>query len=241
MGPSPVLVRPVTVSMPVCTRTPCAVNASATAAEIASSDAVSTRGATSSSVTSEPNERKTVTSCAPVLPAPMTASRRGMSGSASTSSGTVARSAPGTGRRFEWPPTHTMMAPAVIRRPLSSWSVRSSTKRARPSWTSVTPASRNRSASRLSERTRSTCSCTRATIDGQWGEGSPTPIPFSPAERTSRTSRAVFASTRVGTQPVLTHVPPTRPASSTTTDAPSSAARRAAAVPAGPAPMTATS
>ena len=59
--------------------------------------------------------------------------------------------------------------------------------------------------------------------------------------RASRIRRAVFASTLVGTQPVLTQVPPMRAASSTTTLAPSSAARSAAAVPAGPAPITATS
>jgi hypothetical protein len=67
-------------------------------------------------------------------------------------------------------------------------------------------------------------------------------MPYDPAARTSRISRAALASTRVGTQPVFTHVPPVRSdASSTTTRAPSSAARSAAAVPAGPAPITATS
>ncbi len=35
-------------------------------------------------------------------------------------------------------------------------------------------------------------------------------MPYASAVRTSRISRAVFASTRVGTQPVLTQVPPVR-------------------------------
>ena len=61
------------------------------------------------------------------------------------------------------------------------------------------------------------------------------------AVRASRTSRAVLASTRVGTQPVFTHVPPVRVPSTRAVRAPSSAARTAADVPAGPPPTTTTS
>ena len=103
------------------------------------------------------------------------------------------------------------------------------------------PARANRSGSAFSSRTWSTVARTRATVDGQSMTGSLTARPQRWAMRTSRARRAVFASTRVGTQPVLTQVPPVRSASTTATRAPSSAARRAADVPAGPAPITRTS
>ncbi len=109
---------------------------------------------------------------------------------------------------------------------------------ARPSSTSSMPAALNRSASRLMPRTRSTRSATRFTVVAQSIFSSATTMPYASATRTSRMRRAVLASTRVGTQPVFTHVPPVRLASSTATLAPSSAARSAAAVPAGPAPIT---
>ena len=54
----------------------------------------------------------------------------------------------------------------------------------------------------------------------------------------SRSSRAAFASTRVGAQPSSVQVPPGRSRSTSATRAPSSAARSAAVVPAGPPPMT---
>ena len=209
-----------------------------TAAEISASDAASTLGATSSRVTSEPNALKTVTSCAPVFPAPMMPTLRGSVGSSSTCSGTVASSAPGIGRRREWPPTAMITDSAVMRRPLSSWRVVASTNLALPSRMSSTPDAAKRPDSSLSERTWSTVARTRATVAPHCTSGVPITMPYLWATRTSRTSLAAFASTRVGTQPVLTQVPPVRDASTTATRAPSSAALRAADVPAGPAPIT---
>ena len=64
------------------------------------------------------------------------------------------------------------------------------------------------------------------------------PSPYAGSCSTSRSSRAALASTRVGAQPSSVQVPPGRSRSTSATRAPSSAARSAAVVPAGPPPMT---
>ena len=84
--------------MPTRTSTAWAAKLSWTVREMSSSMDTRMRGATSSSRTSEPSDWNTVTSWAPVLPAPTTASRRGTSGMSSTCSGTSASSAPGHGQ-----------------------------------------------------------------------------------------------------------------------------------------------
>ena len=166
------------VRMPTWTSTACATKLSCTVREMSSSIDSRMRGATSSSVTCAPSAWKTVTSWAPVLPAPTTASRRGTSGMSSTCSGSRASSAPGTGRRRECPPTHSTTASPRTRRPLSDSSmVCGSTNRARPSRTRSTPSSARCSGSALTSWIRSMTARTRATVVAQSTTGSPTSMP----------------------------------------------------------------
>ena len=215
-------------------------NASASVVEMSASAVGMSLSATSTMTTSEPKARSTVANCTPVDPDPMITTRPGSSLRCRTCSPSTARSAPGIDRRRECPPTAmTADSNSMVRAPSgpSTCSWWSPTKLARPLMNS-TPASENRLGSALARWTSSTTSSMRCLTVSQWTVTGPSSTPNVAAARASRASRAVRASTRTGVQPVLVHTPPTRSASTMVTDAPSAAARSAAAVPAGPAPMT---
>src|SRR5436190_10081549 len=70
--------------------------------------------------------------------------------------------------------------------------------------------------------------------------GAPVVIPYRSGSRRSRNRRAAWASVRTGTGPSCAAIPPKCRRVASVVRAPSSAARIAAIVPAGPAPMTST-
>ena len=229
-------------AIPVRTSTPPATKAASTAALTSRSAAGSTRSASSSSVTATPNPLNTVASWEPVAPLPMIATEAGRRSRSTIRSATVVSSMPSMGSRRELPPVAMTNAAPRRRRPEPPSSiVCGSANRAQPSVIRRTPAASSCPAMSFALCTCSIAARTRAAVRAHTRCAAGTSTPKSPAERASRSTRAVRASNRVGTQPVFTQVPPTRAASTRTVRAPSWAARTAALTPAGPAPITTTS